>query len=202
LFIVLFIKEVNIMALIDRLARLFQADLHAVLDRIEEPEVLLRQAIREMEDELTVCERRIVCLQQEQQQLLQRQSDIEQSVMRLDEELEICFDSGNDNLARGLIKRKLEAQLLLRAMARRREALDKDLRDRQTRLQENRTQYESMRQKAELLAVESQAAAAKPNDPFMQAAAEFSVHEGDVEIAMLREKQRRERKSKTGQSRE
>src|SRR5687767_9840646 len=36
-------SEVNIMALIDRLARLFQADLHAVLDRIEEPEVLLRQ---------------------------------------------------------------------------------------------------------------------------------------------------------------
>jgi phage shock protein A len=190
------------MALIERLARLFQADLHAVLDRIEEPGVLLRQAIREMEDELTVCERRIVCLQQEQQQLLQRQSDIEQSLARLDEELEICFDSGNDNLARGLIKRKLEAQLLLRAMARRRETLDKDLRERQTRLQENRTQYESMRQKAEFLAVESQAAAAKPNDPFMQASTEFSVHESDVEIAMLREKQRRERESKTGPSKE
>jgi phage shock protein A len=190
------------MALIERLARLFQADLHAVLDRIEEPGALLRQAIREMGDELSVCERRIVCLQQEQQQLLQRQSDIEQSVTRLDEELEICFDSGNDNLARGLIKRKLEAQLLLRAMARRRETLDQDLRDRQTRLQENRTQYDSMRQKAELLAVESQTAASKPDDPFMQATTGFSVHESDVEVAMLREKQRREGKSKTGRSRE
>jgi phage shock protein A len=185
------------MALIDRLARLFQADLHAVLDRIEEPEVLLRQAIREMEDELTACERSIVCLHQEQQQLLQRQSDIEQSLLRLDEELEICFDSGNDNLARGLVKRKLEAQLLLRGIARRREALDKDLRERQTRLQEHRTQYESMRQKAELLAVESQAAASKSNDPFAQVSTGFPVHESDVEIAMLREKQRRERKPKT-----
>jgi phage shock protein A len=181
------------MALIDRLARLFQADLHAVLDRIEEPEVLLKQAIREMEDELAACERHIRCLQQEQQQLLQRQSDVEQSLLRLDEELEICFDSDNDNLARGLVKRKLEAQLFLRAIGRRREALDKDLRAQQARLQENRTQFESMRQKAELLAVEPQAA--KPDDPFVQSATEFAVHEADVEIAMLREKQRRERKA-------
>jgi phage shock protein A len=184
------------MALIERLARLFQADLHAVLDRIEEPGALLRQAIREMEDELTACERRIACQLQEEQQLLQRQSDIELSLARLDEELEICFDSGNDNLARGLIRRKLEAQMLLRAIARRRETVDKDLHEGQARLQENRTQYESMRQKAELLAVESQVTASRPDDSFMQGSAEFSVHESDIEIAMLREKQRRERKSK------
>ena len=40
------------MALISRVSRLFTADVHAVLDRIEEPEVLLKQAIREMEDEV------------------------------------------------------------------------------------------------------------------------------------------------------
>lgn len=36
------------MALINRATRLFRADLHAVLDRIEEPDILLRQAVREM----------------------------------------------------------------------------------------------------------------------------------------------------------
>ena len=40
------------MALIKRLSRLFAADLHAVLDQIEEPEALLKQAVREMEEEL------------------------------------------------------------------------------------------------------------------------------------------------------
>ena len=34
------------MPLINRVSRLFRADLHAVLDRIEEPDVLLRQAAR------------------------------------------------------------------------------------------------------------------------------------------------------------
>ena len=185
------------MALIDRLARLFQADLHAVLDRMEEPEALLKHAIREMEDDLAACERRIRCLQQEQQLLLQRQSEVEQSLLKIDEELGICFDSGNDNLARTLVKRKLEAQLFLRAIGRRREKADKALREQQSRLQENRVQFESMRQKAELLSTEAQTAASKAGDSIVQPATEFCVQEADIEIAMLREKQRRERKSQT-----
>ena len=40
------------MALITRIGRLFSADLNAVLDRIEEPDVLLKQALREMEEDL------------------------------------------------------------------------------------------------------------------------------------------------------
>ncbi len=40
------------MALISRLTQLFQADFHAVLDRLEEPDALLRQAVRDMEDAL------------------------------------------------------------------------------------------------------------------------------------------------------
>ena len=46
------------MALITRVSRLFQADFHAVLDRIEDPEALLRQAVREMEEELAHDEQR------------------------------------------------------------------------------------------------------------------------------------------------
>ena len=57
------------MALITRVSRLFQADFHAVLDRIEEPEAILRQAVREMEEELARDEQRSTMLQQEQRQL-------------------------------------------------------------------------------------------------------------------------------------
>ena len=53
------------MALITRLSRLFQADMHAVLDKIEEPELLLKQAIREMEESITTDERQIRCWEYE-----------------------------------------------------------------------------------------------------------------------------------------
>ena len=51
------------MALVTRLSRLFQADFHAVLDRIEEPDLQLRQAVREMQFALDQ--------DQQRQQLLQ-----------------------------------------------------------------------------------------------------------------------------------
>ena len=54
------------MALIHRVSRLFRADFNAVLDHIEEPELLLRQSIRDMEDELADCDRRIARRRQEQ----------------------------------------------------------------------------------------------------------------------------------------
>lgn len=189
------------MPLIDRLARLFQADLHAVLDRMEEPEALLKHAVREMEAELAAGERRVRCLRQEQEQLTLRQSEIEQSVLRTDEELDICFDSANDELARALVRRKLEAQQLLRVIGRRREALDKSLREQQAALDENRAQFESLRQKAELFAVETDAAMQSAGgDPFVQGASGLRVQEADVEVAMLREQQRRARKSQAGPS--
>ena len=46
-------------ALINRVTKLFQADINAVLDRIEEPEVVLKQALREMEESLAAEERRL-----------------------------------------------------------------------------------------------------------------------------------------------
>jgi phage shock protein A len=185
------------MALIDRLARLFQADLHAVLDRMEEPETLLKHAVREMEAELAACERRIRCLEQEREQLSQRRSGIEQSLLHADEELDICFDSGNDELARALVRRGLEAQLLLRDLEARGEALERTLREQRAALQENRTQFESLRQKAELLSAGPREGNTDDGAPFAQSAPGFRVQEADVEIALLREKQRRARKSQS-----
>ena len=51
------------MAIIQRLSRLFLADFHSVLDHIEEPESLLKQALREMEEELEQSEKRIKCIE-------------------------------------------------------------------------------------------------------------------------------------------
>ena len=57
------------MAIINRVSRLFTADIHAVLDRMEEPVVLLRHCIREMEEELADSERRVKALACEREQI-------------------------------------------------------------------------------------------------------------------------------------
>ena len=176
------------MALITRVSRLFRADLHAVLDRIEEPYVLLRQAVREMEEELARDEQRLKSLTVEQGQLAAREKDIDQSQRDIEEELDICFASGKDDLARALIKRKLEAERFRKLLARKRETLNEMIVGLKTRLEENRRQLDSMRQKAELLAEEESA----PSEE-RWTTPDFAVRDEDVEVAFLREKQKRSR---------
>ena len=63
------------MALVTRLSRLFRADLNAVLDRLEEPEMLLRQAVREMEEEVDREELQARSIALELQQVARRRAD-------------------------------------------------------------------------------------------------------------------------------
>jgi phage shock protein A len=177
------------MALITRVSRLFQADFHAVLDRIEEPDVLLRQAVREMEEELARDEQRSKLLQLEQRQLIGRETEFRQSLHDIEAELDSCFEAGNDDLARTCIRRRLEAQRFGNSLSRRLGALGETLADLDTRIRENRARLESMRQKAELLAGESDRA--RPADGWTQP--DITVRDEDVEVALLREKQRRGR---------
>jgi phage shock protein A len=175
------------MTLITRVSRLFRADMHAVLDRIEEPEVLLRQAVREMKEDLAGDERRIKLLNHEYGQLTARQDDLAQSLAEIEQELDVCFDSGKGDLARSLIRRKLETQRFLRFLARKRETLEETLSGLKARLEENRTRLESIRQKAELLATENSVEPSRDNwgKPDRQ------VRDEDVEVAFLREQQKR-----------
>lgn len=175
------------MALITRISRLFQADLHAVLDRIEEPEQLLRQAVREMEDDLARDEQGMKVLDHELGQLISRETDIGHSLDEIEAELDVCFASGKDDLARTLIKRKLEALRFQKFLSRKREVQERTLSGLRTRLQENRARLDSMRQKAELLAEETVAESFVDN----WSSPDIVVRDEDVEVAFLCEKQKR-----------
>ena len=119
------------MALINRMSRLFTADVHAVLDRIEEPDVLLRQAIREMEEELALSEQRVRVLEHEREALGDRQRKVQAALTELGEQLDV------------------------------------------------------MRQKAELLATTSSTGDDRGK-------MEFAVGDDEVEVALLRERQKRQ----------
>ena len=140
------------MALINRISRLFKADFHAVLDQIEEPEQLLKQAIRDMEDDLADNEQRIKLCAHDQDALAGRRSELEGAITDFDAQLDLCFASKKDDLAKGLIKKKLEATRLLKRLDAKYAANDKYLDEQRARLDENQATLESFRQKAELFA--------------------------------------------------
>lgn len=179
------------MSIVNRLSRLLQADFHAVLDSIEEPYAVLKQAVREMEEELARTAQRVKSLGNECESLLRRETETEQSVARIDEELGICFEANNEDLARPLIKRKLELQRFLNSLRKKREAAQKQHAEVQKQLEENRTRYESMRQKSEILAEEYATNCRQQDGDYVWSAPDLMVADDEVEVALLREKKLR-----------
>ena len=181
------------MALINRISRLVKADFHAVLDNIEEPEQLLKQAIRDMEDDLAETEQRIILCAHDQEALSGRKTELENAITEIDTQLDLCFKSKKDDLAKTLIRKKLEAERILQRLSSRYGANEKFLDEQRQTLDENRTTLESLRQKAELFAHRAPAHGngTSDYDDIAWMARELDVGADEVEIAFLREKDRR-----------
>jgi phage shock protein A len=179
------------MALINRISRLFKADFHAVLDRIEEPEQLLRQAIRDMEEQLAQSEQQSKARAHEQQTLGKRIQELDSKLAETDSELDLCFESGKDELARDLVRKKLELQRLLQRARASESANAEDLGDLRRQIDENRSALESLKQKADVFAHFEPARANAGYDDGHWSSRAISVSETDIEVALLRERSAR-----------
>jgi hypothetical protein len=136
-------------------------------------------------------ERQVKLIELELKQLATRQTDLVQQLQPVTEELDLCFDSANEALARTLLKRKLESERYLKFIARKQQELEEAATILKKRNAENRSRLESMQQKVELLAGADKREAetnAWSEPGFMS---QFVVSDDDIELAFLREKQRR-----------
>lgn len=173
------------MALVTRLSRLFQADFHAVLDQIEEPDLQLRQAVREMQFALDQDQRRLNLLQHEAEQLNSASSGIKTGLHSLDEELDICLNANKDDLARDLIRRKLIGEKQLQAICLQAENIESQTARLARQIDDQVQQLTSVKQKLALLvAADEQTAPGALNQG-------DAIRSEEVEIALLREKERR-----------
>ena len=173
------------MALITRLSRLFQADFHAVLDRIEEPDIQLKQAIREMQIELQQNEQREALLQHEAEQLTNLAIESKIKITAFDEELDICFSAKKDDLARDLIRRKLETNYQLQSTEKQIVTIQSSIKKLAASTTECRQQLDNMSQKLELLVTDIDS---QPLNNHLSSVG-AGIRAEDIEIAFLREKQ-------------
>jgi phage shock protein A len=180
------------MALVNRIARLFKADFHAVLDQLEEPEQVLKQAVRDMEDELAAAEQRIAALAHEREGLAARIGELEAALADTGQQLDLCFRSGRDELAKKMLRRKLESERLLRHLGTTRDALARQHEAERRLADENGAALTSLRQKAELFARRVPAPAGTgSNADAAWTVRQVAVSDEEVEIAYLREQELR-----------
>lgn len=181
------------MTLITRVTRLFKADFHRVLDHIEEPEALLMHAIREMQESLDSAVLNLDSSLQRDQEQTSQISDLEQSIDELNGQLDLCFESNKEDLARSLVRRKLEANALKKQIAAQQQSLKQSIAQQQETLAENQLSLEHLRQKADVLTVRRNNTedAQGSIDSILTRAGGVSVDDTDVDVAFLREKQSR-----------
>ncbi|MEL7311536.1 MAG: PspA/IM30 family protein [Pseudomonadota bacterium] len=179
------------MAIIHRISQLFRADVHAVLDRIEEPEVLLKQAIRDMEDELVAAEQSLALSTHERDLLEARKREVEVTIGEIQQQLDICFASNKTDLARGQIRKRLECERLLKRITEKLTSVEASLSEQQAKLKENRTTLESLRQKTELFAHSATVGRKDGIDALNWSSTELAISDDEVEIELLREQNMR-----------
>jgi phage shock protein A len=175
------------MALLGRVSRLITADVHAMLDQLEEPRALLRQSIRDMEDRLAALEARIRRIESEITKDDKRLDALGHSVTEADAKLDLCFADGNEALARRVVRHKLEAVRLAASVRSVRDELVAELASLTSLAARQRDELECMRQKAALFLDHDADTADAPGRPGAH------VDDADIEIALLAEREARQR---------
>lgn len=178
------------MAFITRLTRLFRADLHAVLDRLETPDLLLAQSIREMEQALDQSRRRCARLRQEVARLAECETRLRALVEESEAALDDCLAAGQDALARAAIRRRLDAERQAAAIQRRAAGLGAELAGLEERIGTQTSRLEELRARAAIFAETADEDETAMPDPAFDSGP--VIRESDVEIALLQAKRRRE----------
>jgi phage shock protein A len=174
------------MTLIMRITRLFKADMHGLLDLLEEPEAVLKQAVRDMESEIGQGQQTLAERRQREARLRRASTQLESSIHAYEEQIDIAFEAQNDDLARTFIRKKLEAENRLQATVRAIAEMAAETDAMQNRLRDQQAQLDAIIAKMPLSAGEP----SSPEPP-VGSAAPSGVAEEDVEAAFLREKRKR-----------
>ncbi|MFD2110689.1 PspA/IM30 family protein [Thiorhodococcus fuscus] len=181
------------MTILFRMARLLRADIHALLDRFEAPDLILSQALREMEQSLDRGRQELARLERESRWFAEREAELQRQVRDEEGALADCLGADQDDLARSVIRRRLErerqAESVRRGAARiaeTREELEREIAARSGRLAELRAQA----------ALHEETRAEDPVSPrAFDLDAVSVVRDADVEVALLRAKRARESRS-------
>lgn len=138
------------MAIVNRVKRLFRADVHAVLDIIEEPEAILKQAIREMQEALDWKRARLARDQRNLASLKESEAYTTEQLAKIQKDLKLCLKEGSEELAHKTVGRKLAFEKHLVAVHQRISTSEKLYQQHTQEIDLQQGQLESIVEKAKL----------------------------------------------------
>lgn len=178
------------MNLIKRIIRLFKADLHGLLDNLEDPEAVLKQAIREMREAIENTRTAIGMLQMQRDSMAEKEQQILGQQHDIEEQIEFCFAQNNLDLAKSRIRKKLQMALFARVLSKQKQAVCEEIKTLEQELLERQEKLQRILDQQALFAGKNPVDCSV-RDGEEDLSCTESVTEEDVEIAFLRELQQR-----------
>ena len=178
------------MTLITRITRLFKADLHGILDGLEEPEEVIKQAIRDMEEDIATQEHRLEELRAALQRLEREAQEMTVAMQEIEPQIALCFAAENESLARNLIRKRLEMIRRAKGIARAKDETQAQSDSLATRIATHKAQLASVVEKLKVYEETrpSQHWVSSPCAPLQGGSV---ITDDEVEVAFLEEKRRR-----------
>ncbi len=178
------------MAILARIFRLFKADIHGVMDQIEDQGLLLKQHLRDMEESLV---HKDAGLKQMRFARDQARRDYEKGIKesnKLEQDLEVAIQKDRDDIARMLIKKLKPLTHIQSQRSSHIDRLNHEIEQFKENIEQQRLQYERLRQQA----ADFFDRTAKPNGDYSWPAmpADFCVHDisaEEVELELLQRKE-------------
>ena len=178
------------MGILTRVLRICKADIHGVMDQLEDKELLLKQYLRDMAEALEQKEARLKKMNLSRSQAVRKRDKYNQDIEKLEQDLEVAIKRDKDNIARLLIK-KLKPLTRLRAdIERHIDALDHEIAQFNDCIDQQRLQYEQLKQRAtEYFHQAEQTEWEKTFSDFIPASISQELSDEEVELELIQRKE-------------
>ncbi len=136
------------MGIMTRFIRLCKADIHGVMDQMEDKGLLLKQNLRDMQEELDRKDARLAGMLASREELERERERRSREYEALEQDLALAIDREKDDIARTLIRKMRTLALHRDELGRHAQTLNRDVAQLQAVLDEQRLLYEQLRMKA------------------------------------------------------
>lgn len=177
------------MGILTRMLRLCTADIHGVMDQLEDKHLLLKQHLREMEASLDLKAGQARALGEQIERLQGRIAAQRQEAERLEPDIDLAVQKEKEDIARMLIRKRRTLMAVAAQFQRRVEAMAAEKERLGETLAAQRLQYETLQAKAEACCRQpGESPDRGAGEPAQWEAAEPEAPE--IEIELLQRKQR------------
>jgi phage shock protein A len=136
------------MGIMTRIVRIFKADIHGVMDQLEDKELLLKQYLRDMEAALTKKETRLGKMKTARNQARQEQAKYTLEIEKLEQDLSVAIKKEKDDIARLLIKKLKPLSRLRDGLQSHTDTLDQEIAGFKDCISKQRLQYDQLKHRS------------------------------------------------------